>query len=486
MHADEAILADKFGTLLEDGGYEYDPVGFHGPALLYATLLSAQFAGAASYADISETTLRIVPVALGMALVLLPLFLLGGLGWPAAAWIAALTAVSPALVFYSRYYIPETLFVGFTGGVIVFGYRYTRNPSAAWMLLAGACAGLAYATKETWIIVFASLLAALFVAVPPRLVSDSIRRRHLLVGFTAFAVVGGLLYSSFLSHPSGILDSLLSLPETYAPKALHDRWHIHPWHFYWQRWLLFRQADGPFWIEVVVVLLALVGGVAALRGRVPDAVDPRLARFLTWYALLLAVCYSAIPYKTPWSFLGAIHAMVLLAGIGACVIVHSQPTGPRRTLIALALAACCTHLAWQAYLLNYRYSSDPRNPWVYAHTTTDVYRIREALDAAARAHPAGHSMPVQVVSADIIWPLPWYLRSFSDVQWWTGVSRELTPAPVILATPDMEGALSRQIYERQPRGEKELYLPLFDNPVELRPGVELRGYIAKSLWDEVQ
>ena len=31
MHADEAILADKFGTLLETGRWRYDPGDYHGP-----------------------------------------------------------------------------------------------------------------------------------------------------------------------------------------------------------------------------------------------------------------------------------------------------------------------------------------------------------------------------------------------------------------------------------------------------------------------
>jgi hypothetical protein len=37
MHADEAIHADKFGTLLEGRGYAYDPSEYHGPTLYYLT-----------------------------------------------------------------------------------------------------------------------------------------------------------------------------------------------------------------------------------------------------------------------------------------------------------------------------------------------------------------------------------------------------------------------------------------------------------------
>ena len=40
-----------------------------------------------------------------------------------------------------------------------------------------------------------------------------------------------------------------------------------------------------------------------------------------------------------------------------------------------------------------------------------------------------------------------------------------------------------RLYEVPPPGERELYVSLFDRPVELRPGVELRGYVASGLLE---
>jgi hypothetical protein len=31
-----------------------------------------------------------------------------------------------------------------------------------------------------------------------------------------------------------------------------------------------------------------------------------------------------------------------------------------------------------------------------------------------------------------------------------------------------------------------MYVPMFDRYVELRPRVEVRGYVAKSLWDDLR
>ena len=93
------------------------------------------------------------------------------------------------------------------------------------------------------------------------------------------------------------------------------------------------------------------------------------------------------------------------------------------------------------------------------------------------------SMPIQIISRENLWPLPWYLRRFPNVQWWTGVSDSAPSAPVILITPDMEPALVRRLYEVPPPGQREMYVSMFDRYVELRPQVELRGYVLRALWD---
>lgn len=93
-------------------------------------------------------------------------------------------------------------------------------------------------------------------------------------------------------------------------------------------------------------------------------------------------------------------------------------------------------------------------------------------------------MPIEVISGQKLWPLPWYLRRFSAVRWETAPVNDGIHAPVILTTPDMNNTIRRKLYEWRRPGERELYVPILDTPVELRPQVEVRGYAAKTLWDE--
>ena len=140
MHGDEAVHAIKFGQLLEEGTYAYDPDEYHGPTLNYLTLIPARLASATKLTQVTELILRIVPVFFGVLLVLLLLLAADGLAPGAAIYAAILTAISPSMVFYSRYYIQEMLLVCFTFGAIACAYRYTQNKNLLWAILTGIAA----------------------------------------------------------------------------------------------------------------------------------------------------------------------------------------------------------------------------------------------------------------------------------------------------------------------------------------------------------
>ena len=84
MHADEAILADKFGTLLATGAYPYDPHEYHGPMLACLAWIPAHLAGRTTYAALTETVLRLAPAAAGILLALDALLLAPVIGSTAA------------------------------------------------------------------------------------------------------------------------------------------------------------------------------------------------------------------------------------------------------------------------------------------------------------------------------------------------------------------------------------------------------------------
>ena len=495
MHGDEAVHADKFGTLLEEGTYEYDPNEYHGPTLNYLTLIPAWLTGATNLTQVTEVTLRIVPVFFGVCLIVLLLLVARPLGAGATAYAAVLTAISPAMVFYSRYYIQEMLLVCFTFGAIVSGYRYARSKKVVWALLTGVFLGLMHASKETCVIAFGAMVLALALTVlvqrqegSLRTALKAIRPAHLAGGLAAGAIVSALFHSSFLTNPAGILDSIRTYT-TYLGRAGGNPLHIHPWYYYLEILLYFRYSDGPLWTEALIVLLAVVGFIAAMTGKGTSSTDGQFLRFLAFYTVIMTVAYSVVPYKTPWCLLGFLHGMILLAGVGAVVLVRRAPNVLPRLIVLCLLFEASGHLIWQAYLSNYRYYADSRNPYVYAHPTPEVFTVAQKVQEYAGAWKDGDNLPIEVICpGDDYWPLPWYLRAFKQVSWRSQVVDDGNAAPLIIASPDVEGALTQKLYTLLPVEKRQMYLFLFDKPyyVWLRPGVKLSGFVRKDLWDNLQ
>ena len=494
MHCDEANQAVRFGRLLELGQYNYDPEEHHGPSLYYLTLPIAWLAGAEKLTEVTEVQLRLLPAIFGIALVGLVWLLRDQLGYAAALWAALLTAVSPAMVFYSRYYVQEMLLVTFTFGTIAILCRQTsqttkRGPGpllVVWVV--GACLGMMHASKETCVIAIAAMAGAGVVALgDPRRVSW--KRLGLWGAVTLLVAVSlsALLFSSFFRSGQDVVESYTTYSH-YLARASGEGSagpHDYPWHHYFERLFWWQRDGGPVWTEMSIGVLALVGLAAGVLGKGLKQESLFAVRFLGVYTVLMTVIYSALPYKTPWCALGMLHGMILLAGIGAAVLVRLMPHWTLKGACAVLILAAAGHLAWQAHRASFTAYEDPTNPYVYAHTTSDIPRLVNRIEQIASVHPDGRAMHVQVICPEgDCWPLPWYLRHFSRVGWFDHVPRSL-PAPLIITQPIMGSKVLNYAYLTPPPGERPMYGQLLpeqpDQDWQLRPHVPLHVYVHRDL-----
>ncbi len=483
MHTDEAVHAVKLGEFLETGVYRYDPHDYHGPTLYYLTLPVLWWHGVDSLRDMEAPMLRVVPAVAGVLLAALVLALAGGIGARAAVYAALFTAVSPAFVFYSRYYIQEQLLVLFTLAAIVAGWRYARTRAWGWAVAAGVCLGLTHATKETAVLAWGAMAGAMVLAMAwsHRRGETPLRLRGAAPGHVlgAAAVVGllvsAVLVSGLLRHPSAVLDSWWTYV-AYVARSGGAGLHDHPWHYYLAMLLFTRNAPGPWWSEGLIVGLALVGTAVALGERMPPGVQGRdahpwhLRRALAFYTLLLTGVYAVIPYKTPWCVLGFLSAMTIMAGIGADWSVQRLPRRGMRVAAILLLAAGMVHLGHQARrATSARYDADPRNPYVYGHTSRDAERLARRVEALAACHADGEGTVVKVMGEEY-WPLPWYLRHLERVGYWTAMP-ESPEAPLVIASAEQAADLAPRLAGRY---HEEYY--------GLRPGVLVVLFVDKALW----
>ena len=394
MHADEANQAVKLGQMLEGHTYVFDPHDHHGPTLYYLGLIAAALRGESTLAALTETTVRLVPACAGVAAVGLLWLLVRSRGcWPALA-AAMLLAVSPAAVYYSRYFIQETLLVTFTLGALVGGQRWVRSGGGSWAAVAGGCFGLMLATKSSALFFAAAALVALVWSGRPWRERKHLWRDAGVAGGLALSVAA-LFYSSFGANPAGLRDALVSPAAMLTRIAGGESGHEKPW-WYYARLFVFQRNGGYIWDQTLFLLPALAGGVMGWRWR-------GLPRFVAVYTAIVTLVLSATPYKTPWLVVNVVPGLCVLAALAL-----AQVRGWKAASLGLIVVL---GLGWQTRQAVFLRPADPRNPFAYVHTVPDMQKV-PALAAAA---PAG---PVKIISEEY-WPLPWYLRRRPETGYWT-------------------------------------------------------------------
>jgi uncharacterized protein (TIGR03663 family) len=481
MHHDEANQAVRFGQLLETGEYRYDRNDHHGPTLYYLTLPAAWARGQTTLALLDERTLRLVPALFGAGFIVLLPLMVRGFGRAAVGAAALLAAASPALTYYSRFYIQESVLLFFAAGFLIAVGRYAVRGGLAAALGAGACAGLALATKETAapILLVAVVTCAAARAslgrpgAADRAAADRpwlpVRWAHVAAATAVAAAIALTLYSSFFTSWAGIREAARA-PAVYAQRGLQPGAHGEPWDYY-LRLLGYSASGGLVWSEALLLALALVGAVFAWTRR-RGGFWPR---YVCLYSAITAVGFSAVPYKTPWNLLPFYGGFVMLAGFGAAALVGVTRSRLPRGLLGVVLLAAAAQLGLQNWRANFRYPADQRNPYVYAQTSPDFLKLVSRVAAVSAVHSDRERMLVAVVAGPYEqWPLPWYLRRMSRVGYWPTAAQAgpLDGMPFIISSPDFADAVAAAVGDR--------YVSEFYG---LRPGVLLTAFIERGLWD---
>ena len=476
FHNDEGVNGWFLTNLMRHGTYVYDPANYHGPTLYYLALVSSIVVG------LNDVAVRLVPATAGLITIGLALAMRRWIGTAGSLVAAALLAVSPGWLYFSRYFIHEELLVCFTVALVYFGRRWAEERRTWQIGAAAGSAALLFATKETAILTVGVLLIALAcltlyerirgrpVVVAPAAGGRRSRAqarqsldervfaslaqpgvgRDLGVAAAIFLVVYVLFYSSFLSNVNGIAASFGALA-IWTTTGTED--HLHSI-FSYGEWLLR--------VEVPITAVAVLGGIIAVwAGR------SRFALFLALWAFGLFAAYSLIGYKTPWLLLNFLVPMALIGGWGVEEL-WERWQGSR---IAI-LAGCIVLLgisSFQAVQLSFADYDNDKNPYVYAHTVRDINRLIADVDAAGAKLGTGADTHITIMSPDY-WPLPWYWRNHPGAGFFGQVVG--TVEPIAIVKVDQEPTLASDFvaaYVRQ--GE-----------YTLRPGVQLALYFRRDAF----
>jgi len=161
---------------------------------------------------------------------------------------------------------------------------------------------------------------------------------------------------------------------------------------------------------------------------------------------------------------------IVLAGLGWVYLWGKLRSVLVRTILVIVLLGSLGHAIRQSWLLSFRFSADPRNPFVYSHTSPDLINLIDRLELLAALHPDGKALRINVAGTEY-WPLPWYLREYPNVGYWQELPAGSNAPVQIFGFSGEEEVpeLDENIYMTELRG--------------LREGVFLLIFIEHNLWE---
>jgi uncharacterized protein (TIGR03663 family) len=476
LHHDEGVNGLFLTTLFRGGPYVYNPSNFHGPTLYYfawiTTTVNSFFYGKDG---LSTFAIRLTTVLFGVGVVWLLLCLRRELGTFGVLSAALLATVSPGMVFFSRYFIHEILFIFFTLGVVIAVLRFRRTREPRYLMLAATSLALLGATKETWVITVLVWLIALpctsvwlFLRRKKKAVNDdpapqplSFREASAGMGAAAsdgrawrpwqlyslaallFVSVWVLFYSSFFTNfPQGVVDSVRTFG--YWFQTSHSAHEYGPTKYL--EWI---------WREDAPTLILGAAGIAIAFSLARN----RFAVFAAFWSLGILAAYSLVGYKTPWCALNILLPFTIIAGYGLGWL-YRQVRGWVVPVIVIATGISL----YQAIDLNFYHYDDDSRSYVYAHTERDFLTLVNEINSIAAGQPAGNDIGIVVMSPEH-WPLPWYLRNYKNAGFYGKVVETSEPILIVHETQIAEvelklGARYRVISSHELRPGNRLYLYL--------------------------
>ena len=219
MHYDEAIHLHFAWKLANMEEYIHSP-WMHGPfqVEIVAALLLL-------FGD-SDTIARLGFALFGTALVALPYLLRSSLGNAGSFITGAMLAVSPVLLYFSRFGRNDIIMAVWASLLFILMWRYFQEEKDRYLYLSAAVLGFMFATKETAFIVAATLGAITFLLAIPQIAPLLFRRERL----RNLAGPAGFLFLLVTLTPPPVVGSGRSFPGLSRTRAHQPERRTHRRH----------------------------------------------------------------------------------------------------------------------------------------------------------------------------------------------------------------------------------------------------------------
>jgi uncharacterized protein (TIGR03663 family) len=319
FHHDEAIHAWFAYELLTKGTYVYDPM-YHGPLLYYLTTAMFRLFGDTDFVG------RLFPALLGTLLVPLvyAVYRLGYLDKRQTIVAALLVAISPDMIYFSRFLRQDMFMLFFTMLLIVSLLYYFEKGQTRYALAAAVAAagGLCLKEEMPLILIFLGIFF-LYMIIRKKFVLPPSWKVDLVLGIVVIVGIMSVLYSAFGVH----LDTLWTGPFKAIDHwvAMHEQQRLGgPWFFYI---LLFGLYEVPILGLAIISIAGYIAvrkksqilsflkrehGVESPALKIRDRRDDFFVLSLWWMLCSMAM-YAFIGEKVPWLIVQQLLPMCFVA-----------------------------------------------------------------------------------------------------------------------------------------------------------------------------
>ncbi len=397
-HFDEGINGWFVDQMIKLGYYRYDPTNYHGPLHFYILLFFKTLMGRNLWA------LRVSASAFGFASIYLLLKLEKYLGRPTAYLAAFFCAISPGMIFYSRYSIHETelLFFSLLALDGYFRHQLEADKKSLWLMGIGL-AGM-IVTKETFFVHAACFILAIlslrfyekFFPSTDRVsrVNSNYLKSDLYRVIGANILIIYLFYSGFTLHNQGAIDFFKAFAPWFQTGTAGNG-HGKPFE-YWGK--LFFQYEG-----------AAFAGILSLVFLLPKA--NQRVRLIGIYGIGIFLAYSIVNYKTPWCIIELIWPFHIV--FAYCLVRWASLQKTRKIYATLLVSVFAIPSIAKSVTLNFRDFVDEKEPYVYVQTFSPIMEVMGFLNDLVAHDPSKQYMPISIYM-ESSWPLPWLLGDFTS------------------------------------------------------------------------
>jgi uncharacterized protein (TIGR03663 family) len=472
LHHDEAIHSWFSFQLLTKGTWAYDP-SYHGPFLYFVT------AGMFSAFGASDLVARLLPALFGVLLIPLVycVYRIGYINRNQTLLVSLLIAISPDMVYFSRFLRHDIFMLFFTFLLIVALFYYFEYGKFRFAFIAAIATAGALCCKEEMpvlLIIFASyFLLSIWWG---RFVLPSRWKRDLIVCTLLVIALCCTLYTGFGGNPETLVGENFGV----TMQGIHFDYMTTGWYQAIAHWMDMhnqQRLGGPWFYyipldllyELPIFILALIGmiqilfsgvGLSVLYRRLKNwtghrsfqlstgdmaavsisqlkisqktnAKSEEFFRFCLYWMLLTMAFYAYVGEKVPWLIIPQLLPM--------CFVAVYKLNWQK---IAIALAGCIflIVMTWHVAFI----PADINEPIVQVQNSEDMREVMKLMDASDRV----------VIASKDYWPLPWYFRGdrWNKVTLYSTVPEEkelVEKHPGVIILHDTESLASIQGYDKK-------------------------------------